>query len=213
VSPCAHFLLLGKICKASRIAERLDPYSELHPLRPQHTTTERMVSKPPQITYAETVTSAIRCRTNPRKTYFQAFRPRAPAEQHRSSGKCPLVSGFGFGLTGTGSQPFLTRSCWTHGARLRYSSIRYLTSRGSEPLAYCAQQNGGKGVQERVARGTSRRELPVSSNPVEAPEQEGFHAAESAAFPKQPSRVTVTSTGVESAASQLQSRAVKRTLL
>jgi hypothetical protein len=61
----------------------------------------------------------------------------------------------------------------------------------------------------RVARGTSRRELPVSSNPVEAPEQDGSTPAESAAVSDAaPAGSPSTSTGVESAASQLQSAPV-----
>ena len=186
----------------SRSGEQQDPNSQPRPL-----TTERIVSKPPQIT-CEDGQLTIVTENSRLSEVMSALRAAMGADIDLPAG----VAGQRIWIRlGPGPARRVLRDLFDN-TELDYviqasdtdlEGIRsvLLTTRSK------TAEQGVPGSQ--VARGTSRRDLPVSSSPVEAPEQDGSTPAESAAVSDAaPAGSPSTSTGAQAAASQLQSAPV-----
>jgi len=188
--------------QASHSGEQQDPNS-----LPQAVTTERIISKPPQITYEDGQLTIV-AENSPLSEVMSALRAAVgadidlpPSIAHQRIwvrlGPGPARKVLRDLLDNT-ELDYVIQASDTDTQGIR-SVLLTLRSKAAE-----------QGVQgNRVARGTSRRNLPESSNQVEVPEQDTSAPAESAAVSDtaQPGP-PLPPTGAQSAAGKLQSAPV-----
>jgi len=197
----APLFALEDSCRASVIASERILFKHCIRSGLSHTYYRRMVSKP-QITYddgqltivAENCDFRKLCRT-PRRHGSRLDLPASVAGQR-----------FGFGLDP--DRLSVLRDLLDNTELDTLFNIRY-DLEGIRSCRLLCAANGGTSVPgSRVARGTSRRELPVSSQFGGSSRQEGSTPAESAAvFPKQPQPGHRRRQRCGVCSSQLQSRA------
>lgn len=188
----------------SRPGEQQDPNS--HP-QPRPLTAERMVSKPPQITYEDGQLTIV-AENSRLSEVMSALRAAmgADIDLPASVAGQRIWIRLGPGPARRVLRDLLDNTELDYVIQASDTEVEGIRSVLLTARSKAAEQ-GVPGSQ--VARGTSRRELPVSSSPVEAPEQDGSTPAESAAVSDAaPAGSPSTSTDAQSAASQLQSAPV-----
>lgn len=185
--------------QSPQAGEQQDPNSQ-----PRSLTTERMVSKPPQITYEDGQLTIV-TENSPLSEVMSALRAAMGTDIDLPAS---VATQRIWVRLGPGPARRILRDL------LDSTELNYVIQASDTDeqgirsvLLTLRSKTDEQGVPgSRVARGMSRRNLPVSPSPVEAPEQDSSTPAESAAVSDAaPAGAPSPPTGAQSAASKLPS--------